>query len=218
MSAARVFRDLFNAAGLAAAVSSAVVGGPIDVPSAGADPCPDVEVVFARGTGQAPGVGQVGQAFIDSLGPQLGGRSMGVYAVNYPATTAFATSAQEGSDDTVAHVQDMIARCPRTRLVLGGFSQGAGVMDLATKALPGQAVDHVAAIAVFGNPTSPLAGSVAGTVFPPIGPPYAAKTVDMCAAGDPACSDGSHVNVFAHGSYVQSGMTAQAANLVAARL
>ncbi|OBI07227.1 cutinase [Mycobacterium scrofulaceum] len=196
-------------------VSSAALGEP-NLPSAEADPCPAVEVVFARGTGQSAGVGQVGQAFIDSLGGQLAGRSMGVYAVNYPATTAFATSAQAGADDTVAHVQDMITRCPTTRLVLGGFSQGAGVMDLATKALPPQAADRVAAIAVFGNPTSPLAGTLAGTVFPPIGPPYSAKTIDECADGDPACSGGG--NVLAHGSYVQSGMTAQAANFVAARL
>ena len=216
MIAARLFRNLFRAIGVAAAVGSVVSGGPIGIPSANADPCPAVEVVFARGTGQSSGVGQVGQAFIDSLGSQLGGRSIGVYAVNYPATTAFATSAQAGSDDTVAHVQDMIGRCPSTRLVLGGFSQGAGVMDLATKALPPQAADHVAAIAVFGNPTSPLASNLAGTVFPPIGPPYSAKTIDECADGDPACSGGG--NVLAHGSYVQSGMTAQAANFVAARL
>jgi cutinase len=188
----------------------------INIPTAQADPCPAVEVVFARGTSQSSGVGQVGQAFIDSLGSQLSGRSMGVYAVNYPATTAFATSAQTGADDVVAHVQDMIGRCPNTRLVLGGFSQGAGVIDLATKALPPQAADHVAAIAVFGNPTSPLASNLAGTVFTPIGPPYSAKTIDECADGDPACSGGG--NVLAHGSYVQSGMTAEAANFVATRL
>ncbi|WP_082974876.1 MULTISPECIES: cutinase family protein [unclassified Mycobacterium] len=201
-----------------AVASWVVLGGALNNPAAHADPCPAVEVAFARGTGQPPGVGSVGQAFIDSLGSQISGRSMGVYPVNYPATEAFAASAQNGADDLVAHVQDMIGRCPNTRMVLGGFSQGAGVIDLATPAMPPRAVDHVAAIAVFGNPTSALANRLSGTVFPPIAPPYAAKTVDMCAAGDPACSDGSNINVFAHASYVQSGMTTQAANLVAARL
>ncbi|OCB58259.1 cutinase [Mycobacterium malmoense] len=199
-------------------MSATAPAGPIGLPAAAADSCPAVEVVFARGTGQPPGVGSVGQAFIDSLGSQIAGRSMGVYPVNYPATEAFAASAQNGADDLVAHVQDMMGRCPHTRLVLGGFSQGAGVIDLATPAMPPPAADHVAAIAVFGNPTSALANRLSGTVFPPIGPPYAAKTIDMCAAGDPACSDGSNINVFAHASYVQSGMTAQAASLVAARL
>ena len=190
--------------------------GPIDIPSAQADPCPAVDVAFARGTGQAFGVGQVGQAFIDSLGSQISGRSMGVYAVNYPATMAFASSAQNGADDVVAHVGDMMGRCPNTRMVLGGFSQGAGVIDLATPALPPQAIDHVAAIAVFGNPTSPLATNLSGAVFPPIGPPYSSKTIDLCADGDPACSGGG--NIMAHGSYVQSGMTSQAATYVAGRL
>ncbi len=40
---------------------------PTLLPSAAADPCPDVDVVFARGTGEDPGVGRVGQAFIDAL-------------------------------------------------------------------------------------------------------------------------------------------------------
>ncbi len=212
MSARRILPVLLSAV----ATSSAVLIGPANIGSAHADPCPGVEVTFARGTGQASGVGQVGQAFVDSLGSQIGGRSLGVYPVNYPATTAFASSARAGADDTVAHVRDMMGRCPNTRLVLGGFSQGAGVIDLATPALPPQANDHVAAIAVFGNPTSPLAANLSGAVFPPIGPPYAAKTIDMCADGDPACSGGG--NFMAHGSYVQSGMTAQAATFVAGRL
>jgi cutinase len=201
---------------VAVATTSAALSAPIGIPSAHADPCPAVEVTFARGTGQQSGVGQVGQAFIDSLGSQISGRSLGVYPVNYPATTAFASSAQTGADDVVAHVQDMVGRCPNTRMVLGGFSQGAGVIDLATPAMPPQAIDLVAAIAVFGNPTSPLATDLSGAVFPPIGPPYSAKTIDMCADGDPACSNGG--DLMAHGSYVQSGMTAQAATFVAGRL
>ncbi|MGO9286782.1 cutinase family protein [Mycobacterium sp.] len=201
---------------VAVTIGSAVSGGPVNIPSAQADPCPAVEVAFARGTGQAPGVGNVGQAFIDSLSSQIRGRSLGVYAVNYPANQAFASSAQSGADDLVAHVQDMIGRCPNTRLVLGGFSQGAGVVDLATPALPPQAVDHIAAIAVFGNPTSPLARNLSGAAFAPIGPPYSAKTTDVCAQGDPTCSDGG--NIMAHGTYVQSGLTAQAAAVVASEL
>lgn len=202
---------------LSVATATGALSGLPDSPAAQADPCPDVEVVFARGTGQDSGVGHVGQGFVDSLGSQINGRSMGVYPVNYPASAAFASSAQTGADDVVAHVDDMIGRCPGTRLVLGGFSQGAGVMDLATRALPPQAIDHVAAVAIFGNPTSELAGNFTGAVFSPIGPPYNAKTIDLCADGDPACSPAGG-NLMAHGSYVQSGMTDQAATYVAGRL
>lgn len=213
MSARRIIRIL----SAAAATTSGTLSGPLDSTAAHADPCPDVEVVFARGTGQDVGLGEVGQAFVDSLGSQIIGRSMGVYPVNYPATGDFASSALTDADDVVAHVNDMIGRCPDTRLVLGGFSQGAGVMDLATRAMPPEAVDHVAAIAIFGNPTSERAGNFTGGVFSSIGPPYAAKTIDMCADGDPVCSSAGG-NLRAHGSYVPSGMTAEAATLVAGRL
>src|SRR6516165_8155107 len=66
-----------------------VLASPIGVPSAGADDCPDIEVVFARGTDEPPGVGSVGQAFINSLRSKVGGRSVGQYAVNYAATATF---------------------------------------------------------------------------------------------------------------------------------
>lgn len=56
------------------------------VPSAVAQPCPDVQVLFARGTGEATGVGPTGRAFIDSLRSRVGGKSLDVYPVDYPAS------------------------------------------------------------------------------------------------------------------------------------
>ena len=38
-----------------------------DPPSAAAADCPDIEVVFARGTDEPPGIGVVGQALVLSL-------------------------------------------------------------------------------------------------------------------------------------------------------
>jgi hypothetical protein len=47
-------------------------------PTASADDwCPDVELVFARGTGEPPGMGRVGDALAARLQPQLGGRTLG---------------------------------------------------------------------------------------------------------------------------------------------
>ena len=97
----------------------------IQIPAAAADPCPDVEVVFARGTTEPPGVGGTGQAFVDSLRSQLGGRSVAVYAVDYPASRDFDTSTPAGASDASSHIQSMAANCSNTRLVLGGYSQGA---------------------------------------------------------------------------------------------
>ncbi|HEX7425943.1 MAG TPA: cutinase family protein [Mycobacterium sp.] len=189
----------------------------IDLPAAGAAPCPDVEIVFARGTTEPPGVGGIGQAFVDSLRSQVGGRSVGVYPVNYPASNDFDTSTPAGSDDASAHVQAMAASCPNTRMVLGGYSQGAAVVDLATTYMPPDVADNVAAAAVFGGPRSTFADSLSPGPLPSIGPLYTAKTIELCVPNDPICFQGGW-DMRAHGAYVQTGMVNQAASFAASRL
>ena len=181
---------------------------------AAAAPCPDVEVVFARGTTEPPGVGTTGQAFVDALRSRLGDRSLGVYAVNYPASRAFDTSTPAGGDDMSAHVQSMAANCPNTRMVLGGYSQGAAVVDLATNEMPPAVAGNVAATAVFGGPRSSFADSLSAGPLPAIGPLYAGKTIDLCVPNDPICSEGGR-DWGAHGAYVTSGLVDQAASFAA---
>ena len=86
MSARHVIRLFGIAVALTAPALPAVAA-----PSASAEPCPDTEVVFARGTSEDPGVGPTGQAFADALRARLGGKSMGVYPVNYPASDQWST-------------------------------------------------------------------------------------------------------------------------------
>jgi cutinase len=186
-------------------------------PPAAAAPCPDVEVVFARGTTEPPGVGGTGQAFVDSLRAKLGERSVGVYAVNYPASRNFRSSTPAGRDDVSAHVQSMAANCPNTRMVLGGYSQGAAVVDLATAAMPPAVADNVAAAAIFGGPRSSFADSLSPGPLPGIAPLYAGKTVEMCVPNDPICFEGGR-DWGAHGAYVRSGMVDQAASFAVGKL
>jgi len=210
--------NLTRVAALAAGFVSAaaVVSLPVAAPAA-AQACSDVEVVFARGTNEPPGVGIVGQAFVDALSSQVGGRSVGVYAVNYPASDNYLSSAANGSDDARAHIQDVVAGCPSTKVVLGGYSQGAAVTDIATAAMPPQVADRVAAVALFGTPSSAFSSMLAGgEPLPTTSPAYAAKTIDLCMDGDPICSPGA--NMLAHISYVQSGMTGQAASFAATKI
>jgi cutinase len=211
----------------------ALLRAPIDIPSASAAPCPDIEVVFARATTEAPGVGSVGQAFVDSLRSQVGNRSVGVYAVNYPATDDFAQSASTGANDARAHVQSVVAYCPNTRMVLGGYSQGALVIDLITALpvslagftpapMPAEVADHVAAVAVFGNPMGRYVGAPLNAVSPLYGP----KVIDLCMPADPVCTPGGDMSVplrdemFSgpHVSYVEAGMPSQAAAFAGGRL
>jgi cutinase len=209
----------------------ALLGAPALTASA-AD-CPDVDVTFARATTEPPGVGVLGQEFIDALRSDVGGRSIGVYAVNYPATFDFVPSTNAGTGDANAHVTSMIANCPNTKLVLGGYSQGAMVIDQITIAqyplagfepetLSQDQANHVAALALFGNPADRYLRESVSTASPW----YGAKTIDMCAPGDRICATDAGLSVPtqeemsspAHLSYPHSPMPGQAAAFVASHL
>jgi cutinase len=139
-----------------------------------------------------------------------------VYAVDYPASRDFDSSTPAGADDASGHIQSMAANCPSTRMVLGGYSQGAAVIDVSTTAMPARVADHVAAAALFGGPKSAFADTLSPGPLPTIGPLYATKTIDLCVPNDPICSNG--VDMGAHVAYVQTGLVDQAAGFAASRL
>lgn len=182
---------------------------------AGADGCPDAEVVFARGTGEPVGPGGPGQAFTDSLTGQLPGKTVNLYPVDYPATNDYVNSAHAGAGDAVAHVQGTAANCPNTRIVLGGYSQGAGVMDMTSRQLSPQVAKHVAAVALFGNPQSSYAKQLSDNQIPAVDPIYSSRTIDICLPDDNICAEGG--SIIAHLGYVP-GATDQAATFVAQKL
>jgi cutinase len=203
-------------------------------PAASADPCPDVEVVFARGSGEPAGVGGVGGSFVDALRGQIGGRSLGVYPVNYQASTDssnadFPLTVIDGIRDAGSHIESMAANCPKTREVLGGYSQGAAVAGFVTSAavppgvpasmvpqpMPLEIANHVAAVTLFGKPSGPWLQKYGAPVIV-IGPLYQPKTLELCAPGDGICGDGT--DAFAHATYSLNGMTGQAANYAASHL
>jgi cutinase len=210
----------------------------VPVPSASAQPCPDVEVIFARGTAEPPGVGGIGQAFVDSVRSQAGGRSVGVYPVNYPASSdfadplTFAGTVVDGIRDAGGHIESMAANCPKTRMVLGGYSQGAAVAGFVTSAavppgvpvelvpapMPPEVAEHVAAVALFGKPSDAWMQQYGA---PPIviGPSYAAKTIELCDPGDTICNGApGGLPSVAHALYPVNGMVGEAATFAAGRL
>jgi cutinase len=215
-------RRVFAAvAAVAMPVAASVV---LPLPTASAQPCPDVEVIFARGTSEPPGVGRVGQALTDALTNQLGGRTVTSYAVNYPASYDFLNTAV-GATDAAGRIATMAVQCPNTRLVLGGYSQGAAVVDMLAGVPPlgnkigdiGSAPPlaaglngNVAAVAVFGNPATKFGNPVSAAGL------FAGRAIDLCADGDPICSDGR--NPFAHTHYETSQFVPQAAGFVAGRV
>ncbi len=194
----------FAAAALLAAalvIAQAATPFPAAIPTASAA-CPGAEVVFARGRDEPPGLGAVGDALVNSLRGKTR-VPVGAYGVNYPADIAV----DSGANDMAAHVQFMAGSCPNTREVLGGYSLGAEVADLATWGrIPPGMDQHVAAVALFGNGTRSVA------------PAYAGKTIDQCAQGDPICGKGLVWSAHLQPSYIGSGLVDQAAGFVAGRL
>ena len=204
-----------------AGVVAALMIQPIGAPAAMAQGCPNIEVVFARGTGEPGGIGRVGQAFVDSLRAKVGGQSVGVYGVNYPANRLF-LGAGDGAIDVNNRVQYMSGACPTTKMVLGGYSQGAAVIDIVAGVpviginlgdpLPPHLVNNVAAVAVFGNPANRVSGPITAA-----SPLLGYKSIDLCNGGDPICSDGDAI-MGDHKNYEVTGLANQAASFVAARV
>ncbi|WP_420891573.1 cutinase family protein [Mycobacterium ulcerans] len=212
------------AAALTVAAALLPPGTPGAAPSTDAANCPQVEVVFARGRFESPGPGVLGNAFISSLSSKVGGRSMGSYAVKYPADT----EVDIGANDMSGHIQYMVNSCPDTRLVLGGYSLGAAVTDVVLAVpmsafgfenpLPPGTDQHIAAVALFGN-GSQWVGPI--TNFSPL---YNGRTIELCHGSDPVCSP-ADPNTWKQNwpqhlasAYIQDGMVNEAADFVAGKL
>ncbi|MDG5769382.1 MULTISPECIES: cutinase family protein [Mycolicibacterium] len=183
-----------------------------------AAPCPDVEVVFARGTNEPPGLGSVGGPFVEDLRARVAPRTVDATPVDYPANNDFHNSTPAGTDAARSLIESFAASCPNTKMVLGGYSQGAAVIEQATSAASLQTAEHVAATALFGTPRTSFSGLLAsGMPLPTLGAQYAANSIDQCNEGDPICWEGGW-DMGAHVSYVQSGKVAQAADFAASKL
>lgn len=177
-------------------------------------------------------VGATGQAFVDALSARLPGKTVEVYGVNYPASLNFG-QAVDGVADAANKIQTISNECPSTKIVLGGYSQGAAVAGYATSStvpagytlpasisgpMPASVASHVAAVTLFGTPDDWFLG-LADRSAPPIsiGDLYAGKTIQLCAPGDPVCFPGG-LDRSAHSSYKSNGMAEQAADFVVAKL
>ncbi|OBB79685.1 serine esterase [Mycolicibacterium peregrinum] len=203
--------------------------GNMAMPSAAAAPCPDAEVIFARGTMEAPGVGDTGDAFVNSLRANVGAKSVDVYPVDYPATTDFPTAVQ-GIADARARIMTTAATCPDTKMVLGGFSQGAAVIGFVTASvvpdgvsvadvpapMPPDVADHVSAVALFGKP-SPRFMKVLNNPSVVVGPRYTAKAIDLCVDNDLVC-DPQGRSFGIHTQYAEAGLVNQGAAFAASKL
>lgn len=232
------------ASALLIALAGLAVGGTTAPAPAGAAPaCADVHVLFARGTAEeAPPLGITGIAFGNSVRNRLPRQSVRVEAVAYAASAdfehrvAFAESFVAGMRAAQQRVTSIAAHCPDTRIVLGGYSQGAALIAYTINAgydlpqqyqqyrrylpdpLPAEIAPHVAAVVEFGPPSARFLRQAG---VPPLEAQaaYRGKTVRYCVTGDTICN-GAPIDIPnpLHLLYSVNGMTDQAADFVARRL
>jgi trehalose dimycolate hydrolase len=206
------------AAGVLTAAPSAIHSG---VPSANADNCPDIALTFARGTDEPQGLGAVGGALAAGI-KQTTGKNVDAYPVNYRATL-LQIHGNDGAKDAIKHIKEMADKCPTTPQVLGGYSQGASVVDIVTgtqiagvgwgDSLPPQYASHIIAVTTFGNPADRSGGTIAAQSAM-----FGAKAVDYCNPEDPICHAGQGNEWSGHTDGYVPVYTAQAASFVATRL
>ena len=195
---------------------------PNEAPVASAADCSDAEVVFARGTDEPKGMGRVGDAFVASLRDQAVGMTIATYAVDYDAGK-LQLKGGDGAKDAISHIKSRVASCPTTKIVLGGFSQGANVVNIVSGVpvggitwgdpLPPALADNVAAVATFGNVANRTGGAL-----PASSALFAGKAIDICNPNDPICHAGPGNAWSGHTEGYVPGYTTQAAAFVASKL
>ncbi|ALG83335.1 cutinase family protein [Gordonia phthalatica] len=230
---------------LALAAVGLTVGGASTgtAPAAAAPKCADVHVLFARGTVEAaPPLGLTGIAFQNSLRNRLRGKTVRVEAVQYAASSdfreklKFAESFVKGVEYAQRRMTSIAATCPDTKIVLGGYSQGAALAGYAIssqikvpqkysqyraylpKPLSADVAKHVAAVVEFAPPSKRFIREAGAPAITPQAA-YRGKTARYCMQGDTICNGAPLGGPNAlHLLYSVNGMTDQAAGYVARRV
>ncbi|KAK2767641.1 hypothetical protein FQN54_003799 [Arachnomyces sp. PD_36] len=155
--------------------------------------CMNVTVIFARGTTEPGNVGSLaGPPFFESLDAALGAGQLAVQGVDYPADIPgyLDGGSKEGAETMAGHVADAVSKCPDTKIVMSGYSQGAQVTHLAGNSLSASDAAHVSAVVVFGDPYKDE----------PIENISSDNILTFCAEGDLIC-EGQPIVLIPHLSY-----------------
>ncbi|KAK2045715.1 cutinase [Colletotrichum somersetense] len=169
--------------------------GPID--SRQASDCKAVTVLFARGTTEPGTLGiVVGPGLQKALQSTLGADAVTVEGVAYPADgagiSAEAAGSGPGSTAMANQANQWLSKCPETKMVITGYSQGAMAVHNAARMLKGEGV--IGAV-TFGDPFKgqPVSGIPASNFK------------SFCGVGDSVCSAGGCASAGGCESKSQSG-------------
>lgn len=177
-----------------ALLAALAAANPIEVRQSG---CKEFTLLFARGTTEMGTLGSVvGPGLQRDVQAALGADKVAVEGVAYPADMggimSESTGSGPGSVAMANQANSALSKCPQTKLILTGYSQGGMVVHNAGKKLSGKAV---AAAVTFGDPFK--GQKVAGV---PDG-----KFKSFCAGGDGVCSAGGCASAGGCGSASGAG-------------
>ncbi|KAI7780484.1 cutinase [Diaporthe eres] len=171
--------------------------------------CKPMTIIFARGSGETGNVGTAtGPPFFQAVAKRVGAANLAVQGVEYGAAFLSVLSGGDaaGSAKMAELAQQALSKCPNTKVVLSGYSQGGQLVHNAAKLLPADTAQKIAAAVTFGDPDN-------GQSFANI-PAGNAKI--YCHPLDNICQNGYLITAF-HYSYSTQYVPA-AADFVASKL
>ncbi|KAK4119809.1 carbohydrate-binding module family 1 protein [Parathielavia appendiculata] len=214
---------------LLAAHSLLVSGSPVDAESVDAAvlakrQCPEIHIFGARETTVPPGYGTAGTV-VNLIKQAYPGATS--EAINYPACggqsscggVQYGDSARQGTSAVASAVNSFAQRCPNTKIVLVGYSQGGQIMDNAvcggpdsgsgitstTPPISAAALNQIRAVILMGSPryvaglsynvgTCTAQGFAARPRGYVCGSNSASKIQNYCDSTDPYCCTGNDAN------------------------
>ncbi|KAJ5333426.1 Cutinase [Penicillium brevicompactum] len=146
--------------------------------------CKEWTVVFARGTSEPGNVGiLVGPPLFDALLDKFGESKLTIQGVNNYAASVqgyLAGGDAAGSTEMARQIEAVKTKCPNTKLIASGYSQGCQIVHNAVSKLQASTGKWISSALLFGDPKK-------GQALPNV---PASKVYTACHAGDDICKNG----------------------------
>ncbi|KAL8365189.1 hypothetical protein RB595_004138 [Gaeumannomyces hyphopodioides] len=175
--------------------------------------CRDVTLLYARGSIQPGNLGGMpGTTLADKLRERLGADRIAIQGVPFRARMRDNFDAGgAGASDGRAFAElitNVTVACPRSKIVLSGYSQGAALVHVAVRDMPASVLNNVRATVTFGDTRKEQDGGA----IPPLPQD---DTLILCRRTDLTCK-GTLVVTPSHLSY--NGKVPEAVDFIAKRV